>query len=419
MKILLATYWAIPHVGGVWNYMEQQKRELEKLGHEVDILGFNEDSSAVYIMNKNKVIEKEKIMPLLEGKLTEEAYPEIHTNALVKYTEFQRYCFELSAAYLGLDEYDVIHTQDVLAAASIVRVLPENTALVATLHGSVAHEIRHQLNGIHKSPTGYMARAYYDDLESTGAKAPAYTIVANEWLKNILTEEFDVPSEQIKVLHYGFDTDTFLEETTKENTSLLIPENKTIITYTGRLIEMKGVHHLIAALGKLKEDREDWVCWIIGEGESQKELEKQVKELGIEDDVFFFGNRKDVPYLVAKSDIYVFPSLLENQPLSLVEAQIAGKPTIVSDAGGLPEMVKDGVTGLIYPAGDVQALYDRLKLLLESPEFQKIIGNNAQVWGLDHWSLSKGVQSILEVYELAIAKGRKEVIEDVSVETDS
>ncbi|MED4052655.1 glycosyltransferase family 4 protein [Niallia taxi] len=408
MKILLATYWPIPHVGGVWNYMEQQKRELENLGHVVDLLGFNEDTSVVYIYNKDKVIEKEKIMPLLEAKLNEEAYPEIHANALVKYTEFQRYVFELSAAYLGLAEYDVIHTQDVIATASIARVLPEGTVLVATLHGSVAHEIRHQLTGMHKSPTSFMARAYYDELERIGATAASYTIVANNWMKKILTEEFQVPEEQIKVLHYGFDTDTFLLESKKVNESLLIPEDKTIITYTGRLIEMKGVHHLIAALGKLKENRDDWVCWIIGEGDKQKELEKQAIELGLEDDVFFFGNRSDVPYLLSQSDIYVFPSLLENQPLSLVEAQIAGKPAIVSDAGGLPEMVEDGVTGLIYPAGDVDALYGLLQLLLNTPNFQSIIGNNAKIWGLDYWSLSKGAKSILEVYELALAKGREE-----------
>jgi len=408
MKILLATYWPIPHVGGVWNYMEQQKIELENLGHVVDLLGFNEDTSVVYIYNKDKVIEKEKIMPLLEAKLNEEAYPEIHANALVKYTEFQRYVFELSAAYLGLAEYDVIHTQDVIATASIARVLPEGTVLVATLHGSVAHEIRHQLTGMHKSPTSFMARAYYDELERIGATAASYTIVANNWMKKILTEEFQVPEEQIKVLHYGFDTDTFLLKSKKVNESLLIPEDKTIITYTGRLIEMKGVHHLIAALGKLKEDRDDWVCWIIGEGDKQKELEKQAIELGLEDDVFFFGNRSDVPYLLSQSDIYVFPSLLENQPLSLVEAQIAGKPAIVSDAGGLPEMVEDGVTGLIYPAGDVDALYGLLQLLLNTPNFQSIIGNNAKIWGLDYWSLSKGAKSILEVYELALAKGREE-----------
>ncbi|MGG4407970.1 glycosyltransferase family 4 protein [Niallia taxi] len=408
MKILLATYWPIPHVGGVWNYMEQQKRELENLGHVVDLLGFNEDTSVVYIYNKDKVIEKEKIMPLLEAKLNEEAYPEIHANALVKYTEFQRYVFELSAAYLGLAEYDVIHTQDVIATASIARVLPEGTVLVATLHGSVAHEIRHQLTGMHKSPTSFMARAYYDELEKIGATAASYTIVANNWMRKILTEEFQVPEDQIKVLHYGFDTDTFLLESKKVNESLLIPEDKTIITYTGRLIEMKGVHHLIAALGKLKEDRDDWVCWIIGEGDKQKELEKQAIELGLEDDVFFFGNRSDVPYLLSQSDIYVFPSLLENQPLSLVEAQIAGKPAIVSDAGGLPEMVEDGVTGLIYPAGDVDTLYGLLQLLLNTPNFQSIIGNNAKIWGLDYWSLSKGAKSILEVYELALAKGREE-----------
>lgn len=418
MKILLATYWAIPHVGGVWHYMEQQKKKLESLGHEVDILGFNEDNSAVSILNKGMVLKKEKLMPLLEAKLSKELFPAIHANTLVKYTEFQRYVFELSAAYFGLEQYDVIHTQDILSTASIKRVLPESTALVATLHGSVAHEIRHQITTLHDSNNSFMARAYYDDLERIGASAADETIVANNWLKNILVNEFQAQEEKIKVLHYGFDTDSFLERMKLKTKSIKIPKDKKIILYTGRLIDLKGIHHLIDALGQLKKERNDWVCWIVGEGDQQAEFEEQAKKLDLEDDVYFFGVRDDIPYLVSICDIYVFPSLLENQPLSLVEAQIAGKPTLVSDAGGLPEMVHDGVTGILYPAGDVEAIYKHLNELLTNDNLRISLGYNAKEWGMKHWSLSTGVNNIVDVYKRAISKRRKD-FEDGSLEEDS
>ncbi|MGG4013392.1 glycosyltransferase [Bacillus smithii] len=184
MKILLATYWAVPHVGGVWGYMKQLKEKLVSLGHEVDLLGYSENNEYVYIVNEDRRLEKDKVLPLLNAKLNEQVYPAIHINSLIKSTEFQRYFFELAAAYLGLDKYDVIHTQDVISTASIQRVRPKGPALVATLHGCVAHEIRHQLTTIHKSPTSHMARAYFDELERTGASSAEYTIVSNNWLKN-------------------------------------------------------------------------------------------------------------------------------------------------------------------------------------------------------------------------------------------
>ncbi|MDQ0970531.1 glycosyltransferase involved in cell wall biosynthesis [Neobacillus niacini] len=406
MKILLATYWPIPHVGGVWSYMVQLKKKLESLGHEVDMLGYDEDNISVHIVNENRKVDSDKLLPLLNAKLNAQTYPAIYANDLVKYTEFHRYVYELSAAYLGLEKYDVIHTQDVISTASIDRVRPEKSTLIATLHGSVAHEVRHQLKTIHKSNTSYMARVYYDELERLGATSAEVTIVANEWLKNILTNEFQVPNEQIKILHYGFDTENFIKRS-KEKSSILRPKNKKVIIYSGRLVELKGVHHLIAALSELKKVRKDWVCWIVGNGDYQEELKVQRKVLGLEDDILFFGKREDIPYLLANSDIFVLPSLLENQPLSVIEAQIAGKAIIVSDVGGLPEMVEDGVTGLVTPAGDTKTLYKKINLLLDDEKYRKRLGSNAKKWGMTHWSMDKGVKELTEIYKSAISESGK------------
>lgn len=406
VKILLATYWPIPHLGGVWSYIEQLNKKLEMLGHEVDILGYDEDNLNICMLNTGEKVERNKLIPLLHAKLNKQNYPELYENLLVEYTEFQRYVFELGTAYFGLNKYDIIHTQDVISTACIDRIRPRNKPLVATLHGSVAHEIQHQLTTIHKSSNSHMASDYYNELEKVGATSSDITIVANNWLKNILMNEFNVPKKQVKVLHYGFDTENFLKQM---NVKSLIssPEDKKVIIYTGRLTELKGVHHLLTALGKLKKIRQDWVCWIVGTGTEETKLRTRSKLLGLEDYVYFLGKRDDIPSLLGKSDIFVLPTLLDNQPLSLIEAQIAGKATIVSDVGGLPEMVEHKVTGLLTPPEDPNKLYRNLFLLLNNGYLRKSVGSKAQRWGMKHWSLDRGVKSLLEIYEEAISIRKK------------
>lgn len=402
MKILLATYWPIPHLGGVWNYMEQLKKKLEQMGHEVDLMGYDEANTDIHMVNNHRKIEREKILPLLKAKMNPNNYPAIYANKLVEYTEFQRYVFELGAAYLGLEKYDIIHTQDVLSTTCMHRVKPPNTPLIATLHGSVAHEIRHQLTTIHKSANSYIARAYYDELEKIGASSADITIVANNWLKDILTSEFEVPNKQVKVLHYGFDTENFVKKM-KKKSPIIKPKDKKVIIFSGRLTELKGVHHLLEALSKLKKTRQDWVCWIIGSGDQLPELRIQSKVLELGDDVLFFGKRDDVPYLLSLSDIYVLPTLLENQPLSLIEAQIAGKACVVSEVGGLPEMVKHKVTGILTPPGNSDILAEQLEVLLKDDSLRKNLGVNAKKWGMTHWSNEQGVKNLLKVYNEVIA----------------
>lgn len=118
------------------------------------------------------------------------------------------------------------------------------------------------------------------------------------------------------------------------------------------------------------------------------------------------GRRDDVPYLLSLSDIFVLPTLMENQPLSVIEAQISGKAVIASDVGGVPEIIEHGITGVLSPAGDEQMLTTHINYLLENESYLKNLGLNAQKWGIDHWSPDKAVQKVLNVYENALCKKR-------------
>lgn len=414
MKILLATYWPVPHVGGVWNYMVQLKKNLEKLGHEVDLLGYGGDQSYIHLVNKDRKLFTNELLPLLEAKITPENYPEIFANPLIKYTEFQRYMYELASAYFDLSQYDIIHSQDVISAVSINRVKPGSVPLIATLHGSVAHEIYHQLTTIHKSETSFMAKEYYTKIENLGATVPHTTIVANNWLKNILIDEFNVPINQIQVQHYGYDIKSFLEKMKISTNSIRKPEDKKIIMYTGRLTDLKGVQHLLSALNILKKDRDDWACWIIGDGDKLADLREQSKTMNLDEDVFFFGERGDIPYLLTLADIYVLPSLLENQPLSVIEAQLAGKAIIVSEIGGLPEMVENNITGITIPPSNPEILFESIRMLLDSETLRNRLGSNAKKWGVSHWSQKKAVKNLIKIYSNAISDYRKEKEDEAS-----
>jgi len=406
MKILLATYWHVPHLGGVWSVMTQLGDKLRSLGHEVDYLGYGDEAgSFVHIINKNQRIQTDKLLPMLQTMLNESIYPAIHKNSLVKYTEFRRYAYELAVAYLGLESYDVIHTQDVISTACINRIRPARTALVATLHGCVAHDIRLQLKTIHKSPTSRLAREYFDRLEYIGASSSEITIVANDWMRKILTDEFHVDDKRIKKFHYGYDIQTFLQRMAAKP-AIKRPEDKKVILYGGRLVQLKGLDVLIEALGKLKKKRDNWVCWIIGEGDQRTDLRIQAKMQGLQNDIVFMDKRDDIPSLLTQVDVFVQPSLIENQPLAVIEAQLAAKAIISSDAGGLPEMIKDGVTGLIVPAGNAEKLYKGLERLLADRSLRKKLGDSAQHWAMSHWSLDKLAINIIGTYLSAIEERR-------------
>ncbi|MCM3186889.1 glycosyltransferase family 4 protein [Priestia megaterium] len=398
MKILLATFWEVPHVGGVWNYMQQLKQELEGLGHEVDLLGHGIGNKSVHIVNRNLEIVKDELSLLEELEQHEKNNPILYKDPVVKFYEKERIGYTRGVARLDINQYDLIHTQDVVATACIRSLKTITTPMVATIHGCVAHELNRYTKDILKAPTADIATKYFNELEHTGAMAADCTIVANNWLKEILIQEFGVEEAQLKVFHYGYDIASFFKRM-QTPSKIHPPVGQQVIIYTGRLAEIKGIHHLLTALSELKKIKKGWVCWIVGDGDQKAELKAQSRALGLGKRVLFLGNRNDVPALLSLANIFVLPSLIENQPLSVIEAQIAKKPVIVSDAGGLPEMVQHGSTGLISPAGNTTLLCKNLYDLLINATYRDKLGANAQEWALKHWSQKDAVQKVLEVYE--------------------
>jgi L-malate glycosyltransferase len=402
MKILLATYWQLPHLGGVWPLMLKWKKQLEEHGHEVDIFGHSQDLTMFHMPLTGQRLYKEAVLPFLKTKINPESYPDLFVEPFIGNLELNCICMELAAVYFGLDKYDLIHTQDIFSTRSFRRVKPKHTPLVASLHGSVAQEIKlHLLEHQIDLSQSYVWQYYYAR-EHLGATSSDVTVVSSRWMEHLLTTEYAVPHSKIEVIPYGYDASDFLDKINHSESPIMKPLNKKIIIYTGRLISIKGIDILIAALGQLKMLRDDFVCWIVGEGDAKTALQQQCVELGLEQHVQFLGARDDIPYLLNQADIYVQPSLLDNQPLSVIEAQFAGKPSIVSNAAGLPEMVESGETGYIFQSQNSEQLQILLYALLQNDHLRQEVGNRAQVWASTHWSVSARISQYIQIYERMI-----------------
>jgi len=405
MKILLATHWLIPHVGGVWNFMQQLQGRLERLGHEVDLLGNSPDYTKIHIVNRGKELAKESILPMLNAKLNSQTAPGLNQHYTIRHYEFERYYMELAAAYFGMGSYDIIHTQDSLSTRSLSRVKPKGTPLISHVHGSVAREMKDHFRtnpslGIAENSPAWR---YFPALEYYAAMASDLTIAANQWSKNILMTECGVPDHRITVFQYGLESATF-QAKLNANSAVQRPAGKKVIICPARLVYVKGVHVLIDALAILKRIRNDWVCWIVGDGGMRKQLEEQTVRSALQQDVFFLGESNNVPSLLSKSDIFVHTCIQDNQPFSLMEAQMAGLPSVVSTAGGLPEMVTHGHTGLLAGVGDAAGTAQHLRILLEQDHYRRTLGENARAFAMNHWSLDLMIERLMRVYYGALAQ---------------
>ncbi|MFD0694187.1 glycosyltransferase family 4 protein [Paenibacillus sp. GCM10027628] len=403
MRVLLATYWQLPYVGGISTYTEQLKQRLEAMGHVVDILGNGIDR--FHILHNYRAIGKEKIMPMLHAKLHAQIAPYLHHNVTVLHSEFDRYCLELSAAYLGLYQYDVIHCQDILSTRALSRIKPKTTPLIASIHGCAAREVLIDQSKYYPEEMikSSFVWDYYSSMERYGIASSDIATTSSNWLKHLLVNEFSVQSEKITVFPYGMDIPAFLQKM-EVGYPVERPIGKKVIICTCRLEHIKGVHHLLHALAIVKALRDDWVCWIVGDGQQNGNLQQLASDLGLRQDVLFLGKRDDVPFLLRHSDLFVLASLQDNQPFSVMEAQIAGLPVIVSDAAGLPEMVHHGQDGLIFPSGNCDALASHIVALLQNDNYRRMLGELGRQRGMKSWSIDTMVERLLYCYELAKSK---------------
>lgn len=400
----------MPHVGGVNTYLQLLRKELERRGHRVDLLAHDSGMRRLHLQSGDpgrdgRSIVKSRLRDNVHGEIFGYYDRELpHVDAWIRMREIERYTFELAAATFELEAYDVIHTHDIVSTRALSRVKPSRAPLIYTLQGLLASV--HRLSGDVPDTSG-LRWSYIAAEEHYGTTSADHVIATSRWLWNELHNSFGVPAARLSaVVPYGMDADAFLGRMNCPPESPAPPASggRHVILCPARLCVEKGHATLIEALGILKESRGDFVCWIVGDGPLRGELEAYCRKQGVADRVVFTGNRSDVPALLKLADVMVMPSIEDNLPHAVMEAQIAGKAIVASNGGGLPEMIEHGKTGLLFEKADGADMARKLSLALDDARLRRRLGEQAKSYGVRQWSVKLLGERTLQVYEKAIAQ---------------
>jgi glycosyltransferase involved in cell wall biosynthesis len=172
--------------------------------------------------------------------------------------------------------------------------------------------------------------------------------------------------------------------------------------------DIKGHPWLIAAAPKVVEQFPNARFVFAGDGKQRAEFERQALDLGLTDNVLFLGRRNDIPEILRSCDIAVLPSKAEGLPNAVLEYMCAGLPTVATAVGGNAEIVRDGVTGLLVPPQNSDALAIAMLRLLKDPDLARKIAKDSHQYVIENFSFGRLVREIDELYsELLQRKGVK------------
>jgi glycosyltransferase involved in cell wall biosynthesis len=161
----------------------------------------------------------------------------------------------------------------------------------------------------------------------------------------------------------------------------------------------KNLHLLLEAFSIVAAGRCDLRLFLVGGGPEEPALRALAVKLGIVEYCVFHASSSDVASCLSAMDIFVLPSLTEGLSNSLMEAMACGCCAIASDVGGNPELVTDGVTGLLFPSNDRQALVERLSAALSNADLRRTLAAAAAERMRAEFSLQQSAELMQQMYD--------------------
>ena len=390
MKILMLTWEYPPRiVGGIARVVHDLSKRLIKDAHEVTVVTYR-DSADVPEYENDKGVNVYRVDNYM-----------IHPNNFIDWIMQLNFNMLSKATEIINKEggFDVIHAHDWLvtyAAKSLKNAY--DIPIVATIHATEAG----RNSGIHDE-----TQRYINDTEWLLTYEATEVIVNSNYMKNEIQRLFGLPFDKINVIPNGINLSNFTGiERDYDFRRQYAMDNEKIILYVGRLVYEKGVQHLIAAMPKILSNYNDAKLIIAGRGGMMDELRAEASNLGLNDKIYFTGylNSKQVQKMYKCADVAVFPSTYEPFGIVALEAMLAGVPTVVSDVGGLDEIVTHGVDGMKSYAGNANSIADSVTALLYDHQLATNVSKKAKQKVKDQFNWEKIAQDTHFTYEKAICQ---------------
>ncbi|HSL72358.1 MAG TPA: glycosyltransferase [Longimicrobiales bacterium] len=276
-------------------------------------------------------------------------------------------------------------------------------------HPAAAAFIIHELTGIPYSFTAHGSDLHVERrMLKTKVEAAAFAVTISSYNRELILRECGEQFRpRIQVVHCGIDPAAFPP---RAETHAVTSESLRIVC-VGSLEEVKGHHYLVEACRLVRAHGISVQAVLVGDGPLRRALETQVAAAGLESCIRLAGwlPRPQVAALLRDADVAVLASCRtragkrEGIPVALMEAMASGLPVIASALSGIPELVEDGVTGLLVPPRDAAALAAALERLAADPVLRRDLGTRACAKVQHEFNLEQNTRKLLTLFEAATA----------------
>ena len=297
------------------------------------------------------------------------------------------------AKHAGLDllhvHYAIPHATSAVMARQILEREGHPLPVVTTLHGT-------DITLIGQDPS-FAPVVTWSINESDGVTA------VSDYLRQETYDHFAVDNG-IEVIPNFIDTDRFRRQNKEHFKQALCPNGEKVIVHVSNFRPVKNTKQVVEIFHRVQNGHSDVKLLLVGDGPERVPTERKARELGVYDDIRFLGKQDPIEEILSIADIFLMPSQTETFGLAALEAMACRVPTVVSDVGGLPELVNDGETGYLCAVNDVDAFTERTRALLKDEDLHDRMAEAARSRAEDTFDIDHVVPKYERYYEEVVGE---------------
>jgi L-malate glycosyltransferase len=229
-------------------------------------------------------------------------------------------------------------------------------------------------------------------------------IAASEAIRRILLADGVLPDRTVTV-HEGIDVDRVVAAPPVDiHSEFWLPRHAPVVGNVAALVAHKGHRHLVEAARLVVRQQPDTRFLILGEGDQRPHLERAIRDHHLEKHVLLPGFRLDVLGCIKRFDLFVMSSITEGLGTSVLDAMACSRAVVATRAGGLPEIVADGETGVLVPPHDHPAIAHEIVRLLKDDDLRRRMGEAGFARVAEHFTVERMVSETSRVYERVVRR---------------
>lgn len=372
-------------IGGVGVYVREASQALAHMGHNVFVITGTQDREVEYIDQGVKVCR------VKAGKLK---IFNVLRNTLKGFIERLEYSLAVSRKIKEVVrqyDIDIVESCEARAEGFWYFLFNKKPKLIVKLHTpeSIVFKLNHDARSLDYILIEHLEHWWIERADKIVGLTDAIT--------HLTCHYFNIKKNSFPKVANPIDLSRFDQGEYHGNEN-----GQKSILYVGRLEFRKGVHILIKAMPEvIKKYPEARFIFVGADCGMYHYLTAKARQLGVFNNIDLLGEveRNRVKEYYFSASCCVVPSLWENHPYVCLEAMACGKPVIASRVGGIPEIIRDGTTGLLFNPGSFNALAEAINKVLGNEEFASKLGSNAKEYIKNEYSINRIIKQTVDIYE--------------------